>query len=114
MKKALDKKKLAILAAIAMSVTAMPAFAQSNGGPMQGGQGQGQQGPSQQERQQRFEARKADILSHMQKNMACVQAATDPESMRACMPNRGGRMGGGGDQGGGGDNAPSPPQGSDE
>ena len=55
---------------------------------------------------QQFEQRKAaivqrigDRIAKMQALQACAQAAADPQSLKACMPNRGGR--GGGSQGGG-------------
>ena len=47
-----------------------------------------------------FQERKAKMLKHMsermaemQKKQACVQAANDPEALRGCFPNRGGKWG---------------------
>ena len=103
------KNKLAIFTALAISVSSIAAYAQNDGGSMRGpGQGGGGQ-----DRQQRFEARKAEILARLQQSESCVKAATDPESLRACMPNRGGRGGGGGpqDQQGGGGGEPQGQQG---
>ena len=94
------KNKLAIFTALAISVSSVSAFAQNDGGGSMRGPGQG--GGGGQDRQQRFEARKAEILARLQQSESCVKAATDPESLRACMPNRGGRGGGMQDQQSGG------------
>jgi|ERR1035437_5856441 hypothetical protein len=100
------KIKMMLLTAASVSLLALPALAQDNSGAGgNGGQG-GQPG-------QAFDARKAEVVQHigdriaeLQKAQACAQAATDPQSLRACLPNRGergGQRGGhGGDQGGGG------------
>ena len=93
------KNKLAIFMALAISVSSIAAFAQNDGGSMRG---PGQGGDGGQDRQQRFEAHKADILSHLQQAEACVKAATDAESLRACRPTRGEGGGPQDQQGGGG------------
>ena len=96
--------KLLFIALVFASTSAM---AQNTSGG-QGGQGGGQQ----------FEQRKAAIVQHigdriakMQALQACAQAAADPQSLKACMPNRGQRGGGGQDGGaqGGGEQPESGP-----
>jgi TolA-binding protein len=92
-------KKYVLLTAMVLAL-AVPCMAWSqsapgggNGAPPSssgaGGSGGGQ------EREQKFQEHKTEILQRMnehlaevQKRIACVQAATNHEALRACMPER--------------------------
>lgn len=102
----MNKEKLAVLAAIAMSFATMPALAEEAGNAMNmapahaqdSGQGQGQGGQGGQELSpQKFEALKAVMLQHIKQREACVAAAADPQALRECMM----PGGAGGGEGGG-------------
>jgi hypothetical protein len=75
--------KSALLTVAALGFMAMPALAQTapaGGAPAAPAQGD-------------FQQHKADMLAHIQKAEACVQAATDEQALEACRPNRGGHGG---------------------
>jgi Spy/CpxP family protein refolding chaperone len=107
-------KKYAILTALAL-VLAVPTVAWSQSVPAPssppangnwnhngpGGQEGGQQ-ERKEERKEKFEDRKAEILKRMNQHLeeiakrkSCVEAATDHEALRACMPQGGVRGEGG-------------------
>jgi hypothetical protein len=44
---------------------------------------------------QRIEQRIQDGIAKMQEKLSCVQNAQDPQTLRSCLPNRGGRRRGG-------------------
>ncbi|MGB9154497.1 MAG: hypothetical protein WCD70_15585 [Alphaproteobacteria bacterium] len=90
-------KKYVLMTAMVFALTA-PALSWAQtapggaGGPPPGGMGGGQheEGDG-----QHFQERKTEILQRMnehlaevQKRIACVQAATNHEALRACMPER--------------------------
>ncbi len=99
-------KKYLLMTAMIMALAA-PSMAWSQNAPSAGGGGtppsSAGAGGGGQEREQRFQERKTEILQRMnehlaeiQKRIACVQAATNHEALRACMPERGeGHEGGG-------------------
>lgn len=99
-------KKIVLLAALSLAVMA-PAVAWSQNGPGGNGgpppQGAGPQGGSPDgEGGQNFQQRKAELIKRISDRLACVQAASTPEAMRACMPGRPGGPGGEGPGGQGG------------
>jgi len=82
-------KKHILIAMMAFATPFYATWAQS-APPPEGDNDFGGKHPKQ---EQRFEAHKQAILKHMnehlaeiQQHIACVQAATNPESLRACMP----------------------------
>ena len=127
----MNKKALAILTGIIMSVAAMPALAQEAGAdnmapPPPSPEEQAQapmptpeaQAAPQQDPAAAFETLKAGILAHLKQAEDCVSAATDATGLRPCMKevmsSSSMMMGGGrpmmrrGGMGGG-DAAPPPP-----
>ncbi len=54
----------------------------------------GERGPQLAEIKARIEQRMNEHIAEIQKRLACVQAASTPDALRACMPERGGREGG--------------------
>jgi hypothetical protein len=73
-------------------VLSSAALAQTNAPPAPNGQG-AHNGPQGQQQEQRFEEIKARHLDHIAKRIAqlqqvqsCVQAAANPEALRACRP----------------------------
>jgi hypothetical protein len=92
-------KNLLIVAMLLASTAAFAAdgsVAATSTPPAQGaGAGNGQ-GPGA-NREERFEEAKARILARLHEKEACVQAATNKETLKACMPHMGERGGQGGD-----------------
>jgi hypothetical protein len=73
------------LAAIALALI-IPSIAWCQGAPGGGQAGDGQQF---QERKAEILKRISDRLAEIQQRQSCVQAANNPEALRACMPHRG-------------------------
>ena len=93
-------KKLLIIAMLLASTAAYAdnSVAQPGGTPPAAGSGQSG-GP---EKGERFDQMKARVLERIQKHLAevqqkqsCVQAATTPEALKACLPHMGERREGG-------------------
>lgn len=105
---------VAFSAVMAQSAGITPAFAEDQGAPpaaqgqqRHGGGGQGQGQGNDQQRQEKFNEMKTKILQKIQDRetkiaqmKSCVQSATTPDALRACMPKREGRGGEGGREGG--------------
>ena len=107
-------KKYILIAAMALTLAAPAAWSQNALPPGGNGNGPAPQGQGgQNEDPQHFQQHKAEILQRMnehladvQKRISCVQAATDQQALRACMPQRGGE--GHGWQHHGGERGPGP------
>jgi hypothetical protein len=89
-------KNILTVAALAVLISASAALAEDTAPPVTGTGAPPAAAGNAEQKGEKFDERKAKILSRMsehqaefQKRQACVQAATDKDSLKACFPNRG-------------------------